>query len=66
MLQDKKKVSASTFKETEQKRGIKIHQIQYFPKETGNDDTPTGRIKYNPIFTKTTNGGALSCNGKNQ
>ncbi|KAF5308009.1 hypothetical protein FQR65_LT06577 [Abscondita terminalis] len=30
----------------------------YFQKETGNDDTSTGRIQYNHIFTKTTQGGA--------
>lgn len=91
MLPDKRKVSASAFKDNEYiamieawdentPEGLQIKFFliasvelawrgnegascltHYFQKETGNDDTPTGRIQYNPIFTKTTQGGAKPC-----
>ncbi|KAK9738014.1 Phage integrase family [Popillia japonica] len=35
--------------------------IHYFREEMNVYNTPTGRIEYNPIFTKTTQGGAQKC-----
>jgi hypothetical protein len=35
--------------------------LHYFRKETENDGTMTGRIEYNPVFTKTTQGGSQKC-----
>lgn len=35
--------------------------VYHFKEETGNDGKPTGRIEYNPIFTKTTQGGDKKC-----
>lgn len=35
--------------------------IQYFKEETNNKGSPTGRIEYNPVFTKTSQGGSKPC-----
>ena len=35
--------------------------IKYFKEETNSDGIQTGRIEYNPVFTKTTQGGTSKC-----
>lgn len=35
--------------------------LHYFKRECGNDGTQTTRIEYNPVFTKTTQGGSQKC-----
>ncbi|XP_031341004.1 uncharacterized protein LOC116169118 [Photinus pyralis] len=40
--------------------------VHHFKEELGNDGIYTGRIEYNPVFTKTTQGGERKCaNSKN-